>query len=72
MDALAKLGLSHCLEGIEATPVQGYHLYWNGQETSFWFCSLDGEKDAPVGMSFHHGQFVANLRRAVRIPKTLP
>jgi len=52
----------NCLEGIDATPIEGYHLYWKDQETSFWF----GEKDRKKlqGWSFHHGRFVTKLREA--------
>ncbi len=67
--ALHKLGLAHCLEGIEATPVEGYHLYWKDEHATFWFCPLpshtEPESRKPVGRSFHHGKFVSNLRRAV-------
>ena len=63
VEALSNLGLSHCLEGIDATPIEGYHLYWKDQEASFWFCNLDGRK--PEGRSFHHGKFVSKLREAV-------
>jgi squalene monooxygenase len=64
--ALSQLGLDHCLEGIEATPVQGYHLYWKDQQAAFWFCPLpDSSKDQPTGRSFHHGKLVTNLRAAI-------
>lgn len=67
--ALRRLGLEHCLEGIEATPVEGYHLYWKDDQATFWFCPVPaGEKgslDRPTGRSFHHGKFVGRLRAAV-------
>jgi squalene monooxygenase len=65
VEALSKLGLTHCLEGIEATPVEGYHLYWKDERTTFWFCPATG-KDGwkPEGRSFHHGKFVTKLREA--------
>ncbi|KAK4119770.1 FAD/NAD(P)-binding domain-containing protein [Parathielavia appendiculata] len=65
--ALSQLGLAHCLSGIEATPVEGYHLYWKDQQATFWLCPLPGSSKAggPVGRSFHHGRLVATLRDAV-------
>jgi hypothetical protein len=63
VDALRGLGLADCLEGIDATPIEGYHLYWQDDEASFWFCDIDGRK--PEGRSFHHGKFVSKLRDAV-------
>jgi squalene monooxygenase len=65
--ALSQLGLDHCLEGIEATPVEGYHLYWKDQQAAFWFCPLPAgsKEDRPAGRSFHHGRFVAKLRAAI-------
>ena len=73
--ALEKLGLGDCLEGIDAQPVKGYHIYWKDQETTFWFCPTHStsqsdvgraEFKAPEGRSFHHGRFVMNLRQATR------
>ncbi|KAK0611443.1 squalene epoxidase [Immersiella caudata] len=62
VNTLAELGLAHCLKGIEATPIEGYHLYWKDQEVSFWLCDIGGTK--PEGRSFHHGKFVSNLRQS--------
>lgn len=66
--ALSELGLAHCLSGIEATPVEGYHLFWKTEEATFWFCPLDPRNrpsEKPVGRSFHHGKFIGRLRNAV-------
>jgi squalene monooxygenase len=68
--ALSQLGLAPCLESIEATPVEGYHLYWKDQQATFWFCPVSSNSKhepptKPAGRSFHHGRFVANLRTAV-------
>lgn len=71
VDGLKYLGLGECLEGIEATPVKGYHLYWKNEETSFWFCptaATGGRRDStkiPEGRSFHHGRLIAKLRDTV-------
>ncbi|KAH6855458.1 squalene epoxidase [Chaetomium sp. MPI-CAGE-AT-0009] len=66
--ALTKLGLAHCLEDIEATPVEGYHLFWKNEEATFWYCPVSTNNEpviTPTGRSFHHGRFVAKLRDAV-------
>ncbi|KAK0649317.1 squalene epoxidase [Cercophora newfieldiana] len=62
---LSELGLSDCLDGIEATPIEGYHLYWKDQQACFWFCEIEGTK--PEGRSFHHGKFATNLRHAASV-----
>jgi len=62
VDALSDLGLVGCLDGIDATPVEGYHLYWKDQEATFWFCEKEGRK--PEGRSFHHGKLVTKLRES--------
>jgi len=75
IQALSKLGLSACLEDIDAQPVKGYHIYWKDQEASFWFgpisasarrADTDGNTDCFEGRSFHHGRFVMKLREAVQ------
>ena len=72
VDALSKLGLAQCLEGIDAHPVKGYHLYWRGERTSFWFCpETAGRSDKPEGRSFHHGKFVNKLREAAKVEPNL-
>lgn len=66
--SLSQLGLGHCLSGIEAAPVEGYQLFWKDEQATFWFCPLPAKgkhDEKPVGRSFHHGKFVASLRRAV-------
>lgn len=67
VEALAKLGLSACVDEIDALPVKGYHIYWRGEEeATFWFCSPPGTgAKPPEGRSFHHGRFVTKLREAV-------
>jgi hypothetical protein len=50
------------LEGIDATPIEGYHLYWKDDQAPFWFCPVPaGDKkrlEKLTGRSFHHGKFV--------------
>lgn len=59
--ALEKLGLRDCLEGIDAQPLYGYTLLYNNQDATIPYPSNNDSK--PEGRSFHHGRFVANLRR---------
>ena len=73
VEGLEQLGLSECLEGIEATPVKGYHIYWKDEETSFWFCPTvvtnakgGTETKAHAGRSFHHGRLVSKMRDAIK------
>jgi squalene monooxygenase len=67
VEALAKLGLSACVDDIDVLPVKGYHIYWRGEEeATFWFCAPPGTgSKPPEGRSFHHGRFAAKLREAV-------
>lgn len=72
--ALQKLGLAHCIEGIDAVPCYGYNVMFHGEPVVIPYPSLDGQgrpsktpsADAKQhnGCSFHHGRFIMNLRRA--------
>jgi len=72
VEALQQLGLSHCLEEIDAIPVKGYHIYWKDLQSTFWFTSgysksahtRDISTPNPEGRSFHHGAFISKLREA--------
>ncbi|KAH8089345.1 squalene epoxidase-domain-containing protein [Filobasidium floriforme] len=79
--ALRKLGMGDCLEGIDATPVEGYCVYMQGKEVPIPYPTLDacvGEgqeitedektwsrSGKKEGRSFHHGRFIDALRRKV-------
>lgn len=75
--ALKKLGLGHCLDGIDAIPCYGYNVMYHGQESiipyppldetgqvaSRWYgSSVEGKKQS--GRGFHHGKFITQLRKA--------
>jgi len=64
--ALEKLGLSECLEGIDAIPVYGYEVIYYGQhvEIPYPVNAVDQKGRKPQGRSFHHGRFVQKLREA--------
>ncbi|KAF2235837.1 ERG1 squalene epoxidase [Viridothelium virens] len=78
--ALEKLGLSHCLEDIDAVKVRGYDVIYYGTEVQIPYPKeasrvnhIDGVEqvegkgkacERPEGRSFHHGRFVQKLRAA--------
>lgn len=76
--ALRKLGLGHCLEGIDAVPCYGYHILFHGEEVVFPYPATDvggevvltADKKAGEeykrfeGRGFHHGRFIMQLRRS--------
>ncbi|PKS08943.1 hypothetical protein jhhlp_003556 [Lomentospora prolificans] len=74
--ALRKLGLEHCLEGIDAVPCVGYNVIYEGTPCVFPYPKLDeegnvvyeklgsGDGKRPEGRSFHHGRFIMKLREA--------
>lgn len=77
--ALKELGLATAVEGIDAIPVRGYHIYWKDEEVTFYYpplhhnpeSSSDSSQDTkaklrPEGRSFHHGRFVSRLRQLAR------
>jgi len=103
VEALTKLGLRDCLDGIDAIPVKGYDVIYYGRGVAIPYpmqatsagigtradtkgagksktglvngTALKVEEEAeaeplrPQGRSFHHGRFIAALRRAcVREP----
>ena len=77
VSALEKLGLGHCLEGIDSIAVKGYDVIYYGEEVMIPYPANAGatlrggiqesenEKSSrPEGRSFHHGRFVNQLRKA--------
>lgn len=75
ISALEKLGLAHCLEGIDAIKVEGYEVIYYGNEVEIQYpanagsTSISGneytnEKGGhPEGRAFHHGRFISQLRK---------
>ncbi|KAI0078005.1 squalene monooxygenase [Panus rudis PR-1116 ss-1] len=55
-EALHKLGLESCTEGIDAIPVQGYCVVLNGENVHIPY------PNGREGRSFHHGRFIQALR----------
>lgn len=81
--ALRKLGLEHCLEGIDAVPCIGYNVIYEGTPCAFPYPKLDdkgnvvyeksgsGDGKRPEGKSFHHGRFIMKLREACLAHKNI-
>ncbi|KAL2813313.1 squalene epoxidase-domain-containing protein [Aspergillus cavernicola] len=64
VDALEKLGLRDCLEGIEAIPTEGYYVSYYGRPVTIPYPVQNPGTPPPEGRSFHHGRFVRKLREA--------
>jgi len=70
VEALKKLGLGHCLEGIDAVPCKGYDVIYYGQEVAIRYpeeprtAGSNEKRKRPEGRSFHHGRFITQLRNA--------
>ncbi|KAK4193867.1 putative squalene monooxygenase [Podospora australis] len=80
VDALRKLGLEKCLEGIDAIPCFGYHVLYRGDEVAMMYPPVDQHGNIlptpsspspdtktpkrPEGRAFHHGRFISQLRKA--------
>ncbi|KAM4060385.1 squalene epoxidase domain-containing protein [Hirsutella rhossiliensis] len=75
--ALRKLGLGHCVDGIDSIPCKGYNVIYHGQPSLIPYPPVDQDGDVPCkwsgagqegkrpqGRSFHHGRFIMQLRRA--------
>ncbi|KAI3645156.1 hypothetical protein MP228_011320 [Amoeboaphelidium protococcarum] len=66
--ALQKLGLRHCLEGIDAVFNEGYGLFYGDEIVPLPYLDVFNEKlqatEQLRGCSFHHGKFVQSLRQA--------
>lgn len=65
VQALEKLGLRDCLEGIDAIRVDGYGIWYYDKTVHIPYPdnTVDGDSK-PEGRSFHHGRFIAKLRAA--------
>ncbi|KAL4722614.1 Squalene epoxidase [Fusarium chlamydosporum] len=79
VSALQKLGLGHCVEGIDAMPCYGYTVFYHGEKVLVPYPGLDdagepthawgghstGDRSTrPSGCSFHHGRFINKLRES--------
>lgn len=74
VEALKKLGIRDCLEGIDAVVVKGYEVIYYGEGVEIPYpedangterrerLGEKGEVKRPEGRSFHHGRFIRRLR----------
>lgn len=65
VEALEKLGIRECLDGIDAVIVKGYEVIYYGKGVEIKYPQrktgiLEGIR--PEGRSFHHGRFISRLR----------
>ncbi|KAH8702412.1 squalene monooxygenase [Talaromyces proteolyticus] len=66
VEALEKLGLQGCLEGIDAIAVDGYNVILRGTHLKIPYPVDKKTGIAPKGRSFHHGRFIMKLREAAK------
>jgi squalene monooxygenase len=70
ISALRKLGLSDCIEDIDAINVKGYEVYYHGKPVNIPYPydeatkSKELDEARPEGWAFHHGRFIRKLREA--------
>ncbi|DBB08092.1 hypothetical protein WJX82_004601 [Trebouxia sp. C0006] len=60
---LKRLGLAHCVDGIDAQKVYGYCIFKNGERAELLYPKEGFDADVS-GRSFTHGRFVQRLRHA--------
>lgn len=63
VETLKKLGMDEALENIDAAPIFGYEVIYDGKTVNIPYPSAPGESKPAQGRGFHHGRFVMNLRR---------
>lgn len=82
--ALRKLGLGHCLEGIDSIPCHGYCVTYHGEPKMVKYPTLNEngnvthqwhgsgtEGKRPMGRGFHHGRFIMQLRKSCLAHKNI-
>ncbi|OMH84852.1 Squalene monooxygenase [Zancudomyces culisetae] len=66
VQALEKLGLVEAFYGIGAVEANGYHVAYKDQSVYIPY-NIDAETGKRIkGVSFHHGDFLANMRAACK------
>lgn len=66
---LLELGLTDCLEGIDAQRVVGYALFKGGRDAKVGY-PLEGYGEDIAGRSFHNGRFIQKMReKAATLPQ---
>lgn len=65
VEALKQLGMDQALEGIDAAPIFGYEIIYNGNLVNIPYPTLKDQVKPSQGRGFHHGRFVMNLRKII-------
>ena len=69
VQTLKKLGMAQALEGIDAAPIYGYEVIYNGDCVDIPYPRASPDEKPAQGRGFHHGRFVQNLRQIARETK---
>ncbi|KAL8280154.1 hypothetical protein RQP46_007484 [Phenoliferia psychrophenolica] len=64
-NSLKTLGMSDCLEGIDAMPMEGYKIFAGGREVDIQY------PDSSRGWCFKYGRFIQSLRRKAQVTKNV-
>ncbi|KAI8369971.1 squalene epoxidase-domain-containing protein [Blakeslea trispora] len=64
MQALKKLGMKECTEGIDGINCFGYSLYRNEQMIELPYTTNEASCKSTRGIAFHHGRFIQKLRQS--------
>ncbi|KAH8548271.1 squalene epoxidase-domain-containing protein [Umbelopsis sp. PMI_123] len=71
VNALRKLGMEDCVEGIDGIPCYGYGVIRNKQLVHIPYPVDKETQEKSVGKSFHHGRFINNLRKSAKGTKNV-
>ncbi|KAF1847595.1 SE-domain-containing protein [Cucurbitaria berberidis CBS 394.84] len=69
VNALEKLGMKDCLDGIDAIPCYGYQVSYYREPVHIPYPNnlvTSSPSKTPEGRSFHHGRFISKLRAKAR------
>lgn len=66
VETLKKLGMDSALEGIDAAPIYGYEIIYNGNQVNIPYPTAATSTKPAQGRGFHHGRFVMNLRKIIQ------
>ncbi|KAE8329472.1 squalene epoxidase-domain-containing protein [Aspergillus sergii] len=64
VQALERLGLAECLEGIDSIPSYGFYVSYFDKAVTMPYPKETPSSLPPRGRSFHHGRFIMKLREA--------
>ncbi|EIE86370.1 hypothetical protein RO3G_11081 [Rhizopus delemar RA 99-880] len=64
IEALKKLDLQDCVDGIDGIPCYGYGVIYQDKVVHIPYPVSETTDKIASGKSFHHGRFITNLRKA--------